>query len=445
MAPSRDILQGPIPAICTEFIEKLHISRPLIHDLPSELIDLIARNLDNLALIACKSASPTLRARVYQEFGRRFFTAIFIGINPFGLRGLREIAKHLDLAKHVQIIRFGWKMTLTDPLHDSQIMHKQFSHTSHMKVLEPDLKQLRDTCTHFNALKIAQALPSFPRLDELCLWRTTINYQSPIRPRFIGGLEIDYFECPSGHCAPWSSLYVTESGVSNCIAKAIEYARLKAGVSLGFHAAYRFNGTTTGMHGPTAPAIASYENAIAKGLAVNQRFDKRPWRLQLCLGTTTVVPVLGSCMGQWQDSNINALDVTFERFEHKRDQQPPFGRELIIRHLPLRNLRHLSFKLLWTRNTTLCHFLRENLVAERITRISLVHCSVRVLRPASSDGNPLEFHWKPVMEALQRLPNLSFLHLDHLESNEDVSTAHSTILRNECLNLSSSKSRMEDP
>jgi hypothetical protein len=165
MALSRDISQEPISATCTEFIEKLHISRPLIHDLPSELIDLIARNLDSLALIACKSASPTLRARVYQEFGRRFFTAIFIGINLFGLTGLKEIAKHLDLAKHVQIIRFGWKMTLTDPLHDSQVMRKQFIHTPNSKLLGPDLKQLRDNCTHFNALKIAQALPSFPRLN----------------------------------------------------------------------------------------------------------------------------------------------------------------------------------------------------------------------------------------------------------------------------------------
>jgi len=56
-----------------------------IKDHPSELIDVVARHLDNFALVKFKSASPTLCTRSHYEFGKRFFHELPIGMNAIGL------------------------------------------------------------------------------------------------------------------------------------------------------------------------------------------------------------------------------------------------------------------------------------------------------------------------------------------------------------------------
>jgi hypothetical protein len=114
-----------------ELMERVKVTPLHIQDLPTELIEFVATYLDDGTLIAIKSASSTLRQKTYYGFGQRLFSRIPIVMNPIGLQALQDIASTpgVNLAKHVRILHFSWTMMMTDPLHDSEVIYRNFEHT----------------------------------------------------------------------------------------------------------------------------------------------------------------------------------------------------------------------------------------------------------------------------------------------------------------------------
>lgn len=85
------------------------------------------------------------------------------------------------------------------------------------------------------------------------------------------------------------------------------------------------------------------------------------------------------------------------------------GKSLDLQNLPLNGLQHLTLKRLRSMATTLAAFLRVH--ANRLVHVSLIHCFSCAKR-----ARDMERNWPRIITELQRMPNLTPLRLDHLES-----------------------------
>ncbi|KAF1839397.1 hypothetical protein BDW02DRAFT_611410 [Decorospora gaudefroyi] len=401
-----------------------------VEGLPTEMIEEITAHLDDPTLIGFTIASPVLRSKAYYKYGQRFFTHIPIGMNPIGLQALKDISSRSELAKHVRSLNFGTSMSMTDPSHDLEVIKRKFVHSPRFDTRKKDDDELRASRIRCNGLYISQALPKFPKLESI-----TYGNRSPgseLVSRCIGAAGFCFFTCPSGHCD--GRMRAGDEGILESIALALNSTQLPS-VRLGFDWCYCFRPFLPTAVTTNPSAATTIPNEITTLETVRKAFGARTWHLRLRFRMENNMRAFDTPWAEWQSSNIDALDVRYPVPMALPATPPLFGQELGIRSLPLKNLRQLTLEHLWTVNTTLYQFLQSSLALDRITQISLVQCSVRALTVINDwDDTPITGHWRRIIETLQRMPNLSKLHLDRLECS-DCATVPQSCNRDHCLDI----------
>jgi hypothetical protein len=376
------------PIKLMEKMEKMKVTPVHIKDLPTELIEFIATHLDDQTLIAIKSASPNLRQKTYYVFGQRLFSRIPIAMNPIGLQALQDIAYIPDLAKYVRILHFSWTMTMTDPLHDSEVIHRNFEHTLPISTPKRAPDVLRKHGVRANALRILRALPKLQKLE-------IINYGHILGSNptgFIGVHAFRHYKCPTGHCDPTVDYSKYDEVLLQCMSEAVnqahKHSHISESVKIGFGRCYRFR-----LPAPTQPVQLPNDphiQAAQDRKIIREAFGDRPCHLKLELSIGNVHHAYPTEWTEWQKSHINSLDVVYNCVPLR-----PFGNELAIRSLPLGKLQELSLQQLWTRATTLEQFIWTYLNPDRMTKVYLIRCSVRARGVISDFGS-----WRGIIDLI---------------------------------------------
>jgi hypothetical protein len=399
-----------------ELIENMSATPIHILEVATEIIENIATHLDNSTLIAFTSTSPVVRKRTYHVFGRRLFRTVHIAMNPIGLRALQNIAYNLDLAKHVRILHFSRAMTMTDPVHDCEVIQENYIHTLPWSTSRKAPEVLRQDRIRANASHIAQALPVFRRLELISSEQIVGKSISG----FIGQNGFERFKCPTGHCDSTVEYHGQDEGVLQSIRMAMEHvhnrSQLPGSIKIGFGQSYTFNLTTPAPLNPQA-AITREQQRARVGKTVREAFGDRPWHLKLDFHVASSQNAYATPWKEWQKSHIDSLDVTYSD-----NPTRPFGNESGIQLLPLMKLRELSLRQLWTRAATLEELFQTSLDLDRITKVSLIRCSVLNRHIFFDSGS-----WQRIINTLLRMPNLSDLHLDHLECSADPLASRSLL------------------
>jgi hypothetical protein len=177
-------------------ISRSHVS---LDDLPTELLEKVATNLDNASLRALHATSRSIKDKSFYVCSTKCFGVLKFCLHPFSLKALTDIANRMEFAKHVHTVSFGTEdFGLIDPLHEEFVKRNSAEHSQSARPAMSlgELKKIRE---RLDALTILQALAKFPKLKRVMLGHNLELDGQPIRPSW-GRSKINTLKCMSGHC-----------------------------------------------------------------------------------------------------------------------------------------------------------------------------------------------------------------------------------------------------
>ena len=380
-------------------------SRPIIaiglQYLPTELTQKIASDLDNSSLLAFVSTSRNLHSKAYFVFGHRFFGTLKFFLHPVSLQALTDIANTPVLASYVQTVAFGTELVgIIDPIHDEDVKREAFVHS---KCSTPTLtlEQLATARCEVDSRIISQALRKLPNLALIMIGKNLDLQGHPIR-RSWGMSTVSQFQfnCSSGHClstGPRDAIDV----VFRTLSFAMQQARLRNNIKFcvgfgGQDRQYTQHNNLRSMIEDSSSELIERLNHLQLNLdfmdqAFITRYISSPARL-----------------------HIETLEVAFPGnpviWRYILDPLC-FSESLGLHYLPLSRLQRLTIKQLRTKTSTLADFLRIH--TNRLVHVSLIECFAEdTLLPLRTEDT-----WLHIVMELQRMPQLTSLCLDHLESS----------------------------
>jgi hypothetical protein len=168
-------------------------------ELPTEIIEKVAANLDNTALSALHATSRSIKDKSLHVYYVNCFGVLKFCLHPFSLQALTHISRHQDFARYVHTVAFGpEERGLIDPLHEEIVKRNGGKH-SQPTTPSTSLDTLKKMRERLDALTIAQALVKFPNLRLVMLGRHLELDGQPVRPSW-GKATISDLYCTSGHC-----------------------------------------------------------------------------------------------------------------------------------------------------------------------------------------------------------------------------------------------------
>lgn len=364
--------------------------------LPTELVEIIAANLDDGCLLAFASCSRTFREKSFHVYANRFFHTIKFCLYPTSLDALVAISRS-KYSQFVQNVAFGTEyFGLIDPIHDDEVIDgRNFHPDPHLpRATLEDLEKFRRTV---DAEFISIALRKFRRLVSIAVGHALRDQDSgkPIRKTYgiksIPSWPERRLHCPSRHCRP-------TRGVHNLpgVLKTVTLALHKLPPS--------FRRPKFALGAQILDVVYFKDMASIEGILTQKVYiDQLPRHLQFDRHLAKNDPENKTAiLFQMQmGSFITSLDARYDQsLFNPRTTTCTF---LAITMPYLRKLTFCGayeFVNLWRR------FFVSNKTLEQI---SLVNCGVKQPHQVTDEAT-----WKPVLGTIYRLPKLQHLHLQNL-------------------------------